>query len=64
MACLVELQTTLPRIPKTVWPLAGVTIIFVPDKLLSPKPALFAQCQNQFQNKRMTFAVLCLFFDI
>lgn len=64
MASLVKLQATFPRIAKTIRPLARVTVFFVPDKFLRPKPALLAQCQNQFQNKCVSLAILRLFLDV
>src|SRR5208282_2277283 len=38
ITCLVELQTSFPCVTKTIRPLAGVTILFVPDKFLRPQP--------------------------
>src|SRR5208282_3884655 len=64
MAGLVELQTPLPRIPKTIWPFAWITILFVPDKFFRPEPTLLAKRQNQFQYKCVTFAILGFFFDV
>ncbi len=64
MASLVELQATFPRITKPIRPLAGVAVLFVPDKFFRPKPALFAQRQNQFQNKCVAFAIFRLFLDV
>lgn len=51
----VELQTPFPCVSESVWPLAGVTVPFVPDKFLCPQPSLFAQCQYEFDNVGMPF---------
>ncbi len=64
MASFVKLQTAFPRITKTVRPFAGITIFFVPNKFFRPKPTLFAECQNQFKDKRVSFSILRFFFDV
>lgn len=64
MAGLVELQASFPRIPEPVRPLARIAVFFVPDKFFRPEPALLSQRQDQFQNKRVAFAVLRFFFDV
>ncbi len=61
---LVELKQPFPSVSEAVRPLAGIAIFFVPNKLLCPKPALFAHFENQFKNIRTAFALYNLFFDI
>ena len=64
MPRLVKLQAALPRVAEPVRPLSRVTIAFVPDVLLGPKPALLPESENQLQNIDMPLTILGFFFDI
>jgi len=63
-ARLGKMQTPLPRIPETVWPLAGVAVALVPDVFFRPKPALFPQGQDQFKDVNMPLPLFCFLFDV
>ena len=64
MPRLVKLQAALPCVTEPVRPLSRVTIAFVPDVLLGPKPALLPESENQLQNIDMPLTILGFFFDV
>lgn len=64
MPRFIELQAALPRVAKPIGPLSWVTIALVPDVFLRPQPALLPECENQFKDVDMAFAVLRFFFDV
>ena len=58
------MQAALPRIAKAVGPFAGMTILFVPDVLFRPQPALLSHRQDQLQHVCMPLAVGDALFDV
>jgi len=64
LAAFAEMQTPFPSVPETVRPFTRVAVALMPDVFLRPKPALFSQSQDQFQDINVTLTRFCLFFDV
>src|SRR5258708_7577808 len=59
-----KVQTSFPRIPKSIGPLSRSTVLLVPDVFLNPAPSLLLQSKNKFEDIGVAFAIHRFLFDV